>query len=165
VIHERPPRFRIELVVTFVPFRVAGQKKLGDGQDVVRTIAQRDDLQLDHVQPKKQIFAKRPLSDGARQIRVGGADQAHVTLAGMIATQALKFAGLQHAQQLHLPHQRQIGDLVQKQRSAVGLFETTDAQFFRARIGASFGPEQLCLEQFIGQAPGIHLHERAILAA
>ncbi len=40
--------------------------------------------------------AEGALCDGACEVRVGGADQAHVALAGGVAAEALKFAGLKH---------------------------------------------------------------------
>ena len=64
-----------------------------------------------------------------------------------------------------MAHQRQIGDLVQEQRAAVGLFEATDAQLLGAGISARFGAEQLRLQELIGQPACIDLHEWPALAA
>ncbi len=100
---------------------------------------------------KNRSSRNAPWGDRARQIGVGGADQAHVALARDVAAQALELAGLQHAQELHLAHQRQVADLVQKQRAAVGFLEAPDAQLLGAGIGAGLGAEQLGFEQLVGQ--------------
>ena len=45
------------------------------------------------------------------------------TLMGARAADALELALLEHAQELHLGHRRELADLVEEQRAAVGQLE------------------------------------------
>jgi hypothetical protein len=57
------------------------------------------------------------------EVAVGGRDDAHVDLHGLVAADALELALLQHAQQLHLDGRGDLADLVEEERAAVGLLE------------------------------------------
>ena len=80
-----------------------------------------------------EILAKAPVGDGARQIAVGGGDDAHVDLALLIAAERPHAPLLQHAQQARLQIERQVADLVEEQRAAVRLFEEAVARLRRRR--------------------------------
>ena len=82
--------------------------------DVFAAIAQRRDLNLDGVQPKKQIRTEAAGSCFGIYIRVRGGKDAHIYAAGGRGTDTLKFAGLQHAKQFGLQIQRDVCDFVQK---------------------------------------------------
>ena len=51
--------------------------------------------------------------------------------------EAFETAGFQHAQQLHLPGQRQGADFIQKQGAAIGRFKLAFAGFAGAGVGTS----------------------------
>ena len=69
-----------------------------------------------------------------------------------VGAEPLELAGLQHAQELRLAGRRQVADLVEEQRAAVGGLEAPGARL-RAGEGARLGAEQLGLDQLVGSAP------------
>ncbi len=82
--------------------------------------------QRQHVQPVEQVLAEMPFLDPLEQPAVGRRDDADVDLDRLAAADRLDGAFLQRAQQLHLGGQRQLRDLVQEQRAAVGFDELAD---------------------------------------
>ena len=72
----------------------------------------------------------------------------------------LELAGLEHAQQLGLLVQRDVGDLVEEQRAAVGELEAADAIGLRVGERALHVAEQLALEHAFREAAGVHRHQR-----
>ena len=67
---------------------------------------------------------------------------------------------LQHAQQLGLGRQRDLGDLVEQQRAAVGRLEAAVAALDRAGERAALVAEQLGLEQRLGERGAVDRDER-----
>ena len=124
-----------------------GQEVPRQRQDVVGALGQRRQLQFDRVEPVVEVLAELAGADQRRQVGVGRADHAHLDLALAVAAQALEAAGLEHAQQLHLPGRRQRADLVEEQRAAVGGLELALARALRAGVGAGLGAEQFGLDQ------------------
>ena len=68
---------------------------------------------------------------------------------------ALELAGLEHAQQLGLLAERDVGDLVEEQRAAVGQLEAADAVALGVGERALHVAEQLALEHALGEAAGV----------
>jgi hypothetical protein len=68
---------------------------------------------------------------------------------------------LQHAQELHLQRRRQIADLVEEDRAAIGGFEPSALGVDRAGEGAFLMPEQLGLDQGLDEGATIDGNERA----
>jgi hypothetical protein len=165
VIDERLPRVGRKRVRNLALGGVPREHALRERQDVVGPVAKGRHGQLDDVEAEVEVLAERALRDGARQIGVRRADEADVGLARDVAAEPLEFARLQDAQELHLSRGREIADLVEEERAAVGFLETADAQLFRARIGARLGAEKLGLEQLVGQAAGVDLDERLVASA
>ena len=73
--------------------------------------------------------------------------------------QPLEFPLLQDAQQLGLQLQRDLADLIQKHRAAIGQLESPDALRDRAGEGALLMPEQFAFEQSGGNGRAIQLDE------
>ncbi|PMQ17976.1 hypothetical protein JaAD80_02955 [Janthinobacterium sp. AD80] len=130
-------------------------------QDVGRTLDQRRQAQLDHVQAVKQVFAEGAGTDHGRQVGVAGADDAHLHLPFAVRAEALEAARFQHAQQFHLPGQRQVADFVQKQGAAVGRIELAVARTRGPRVGARFRAKQFGLDQVDRHGAAIEHHEGA----
>lgn len=55
---------------------------------------------------------------------------------------SLEFLILKHAQELDLRCQRNIPDLIKKQRSGMGVFQSPFSRLVRPREGSPFMPEQ-----------------------
>ena len=83
----------------------------------------------------------------ALEIAVGRGDDAHVDLDAAPRADALDDLILQHAQQLGLQRRRQLADLVEEHRAAVGQLEPAALLRDRAGERAALVAEQLALEQ------------------
>ena len=90
-------------------------QKLG----VVRAVAKRGDLDLNHVEPVVEIFPEPAVFDGLLQIGVCGRQDADIRLASALVAYPLVFAVLDEAQQLGLDRKRQVADLIQKEGAAL----------------------------------------------
>src|SRR5947208_6181343 len=112
---------------------VAAQEIRGEQRDIGAPLAQRRESDLDRVETKQQILAEAPGFHLGLDVGVGGCDDAYVRTPRARGAYALVLAGLEHAQQLRLLRHRQIRDLVEEQRAALGELEATDA--IRLRVG------------------------------
>ena len=74
------------------------QEVRGEQRQVVKPLAERRDLQHDHVQPVEQILAESLLLDRAREIDVGRRDHADIDLALDVRADRANLALLQHPQ-------------------------------------------------------------------
>ena len=89
----------------------------------LRAIAQRRNDDRKDREAVVEILAERLRLDHRRQIAMRGRDDADVDAHRPLAADAHDLAVLDDAQQPHLRGQRQLADLVEEQRAAVGLFE------------------------------------------
>ncbi len=85
--------------------------------------------------------------DAGRQVDVGGGDQAEVGAHEARAAEAAELALLQDAQQLGLRVERQVADLVEEERAAVGQLEHAGALRVGAGERAALVTEELALER------------------
>ena len=142
--------------------RVRGEVVLQQIADVVAPLAERQDVDVNHVQPVVEILAEIAGRDALAQVPVGGADDPHVDAIGgaVVGADRLDFARLQESQQQRLHPQRHLADLVEEQRALVGLLE--EARLVAIGVGeAAFDvAEELRLEQRIGQAGAVQGAER-----
>src|SRR4030095_14087895 len=86
---------------------------------------------------------------------------ADVDLQGARSAQTLEFPLLQHSQDLRLRDQREVGDLVEEERAAVGQLEAAFLAPGGARERALLVPEQLGLEQRFRERRAVDRHEGA----
>ncbi|MNT37476.1 hypothetical protein D3C72_1736150 [compost metagenome] len=129
------------------PVLVLLEEAAREHQHVAPPLAQRRDHERIDRQPVVQVGAKAPLRNRRGQVAVGGRDHAHVDLAHAIAAGALHLAALQHAQQLGLHAQRQLPDLVEKERAAIGDLELAVAVLHGAGERAALVAEELAVGQ------------------
>ncbi len=137
------------------------EDRIGQHRDVVAPLAQRRQLQLDDVEPVEEVLAEAAAPHALRQVLVRRADDAHVD---RLFDRRADLAGtlfLDRAQQLDLHRQRQVGDLVEEQRAAVGGLEEAVALL----VGTGEGPlavtEELGLHQVLGNGAAVDRDERA----
>src|SRR5206468_3121120 len=71
---------------------------------------------------------------------------------------------LEDAQELRLERWRDVADLVQEDRAAVGFGEEPGRVADRAGEGAAHVPEELALEQRLGERAAVDGHERPLAA-
>ena len=115
-------------------------------------------------EPVVEVGAEAARGDLGVQVAVRRGDDAHVDAQAARAADALELALLQHAQQLRLRLERQLADLVEEQRAAVGELEAAAALLDRAGEGALLVAEELALEQLARQRGAVELDERALAA-
>ena len=87
---------------------------------------------------------------------------AHVDLDRLVAADALERALLQDAQELDLRRRRDLADLVEEERAAVGLLEAPGAPPIGAGEGALLVAEELALEERLGERGAVERDERRL---
>ncbi len=78
------------------------------------------DAHLDHVEAEQEVLAEAAGGDVGLEVPVGGRDDAHVRVARAALADALEALVLQEAQELGLQGRRDLADLVEEQRAALG---------------------------------------------
>src|SRR5208337_307313 len=91
--------------------------------DVFAALAQRWNLDADHIEPMQQIFAKVPGFYACLEVLMGCGDDTYVNLYRGLTAHSIELALGQHPQQARLQRRRHVADLVEEERAAVGLFE------------------------------------------
>ncbi len=99
----------------------------GERRDVVLTLAQRRQSQAHDVEAMQQVFAEETQPHALLEILMRCRDDADIRLLRRVATDAVVLAVGEHAQQPYLQIGRHVADLVEKQRSALGLLEAPAA--------------------------------------
>src|SRR5262245_55790279 len=128
--------------------------------NVVPTIAQRRQHDRKHTKTIKQIEPEAAVGNFPLQIAVGGRDHPDVDTPRDIVAHPLELAFLQHAQQLHLEIERNLSDLVEKQRTAVGELKAADAVADGAGERSTHVTEELALEQLARNRSTVDLDQR-----
>ena len=111
---------------------------------------------LDDIQPVEQIAAETPRRDFGSQVPVGRREDLDVHAPWLERADAIDIAELQHAQQLGLDAQRQVGDFVEQEHASIGGFEEPGAIFHGPREGPPHMAEQLALEQRLDDGRTVH---------
>ena len=102
-------------------------------RDVFEAFLQRRQLDRIHAQAVVQVGAERALGDRGLEVAMRRRNHADIDRLRARRPDALELAFLQHAQELHLDVRRQIADLVQEDRAAVGQLEAPLPQSPRRR--------------------------------
>ena len=115
------------------PPAIAGQQVLGQQRHVFQPLAQRRDVDPQHVEPVVEVLAEGALGDLFQQVPLGRGDDPHVGLDGRGAADALEDLLLDGPQQLRLLLQGDVVDVVEVERSAFGQVEAALAAADRRR--------------------------------
>ena len=94
------------------------------------------------------------------EVAVGGGHDAHVDLAALVLADAPDLPLLQRPQELDLHARRDLADLVEQQRPAVGRLEQARPVLGRAGERAARVPEELALEERLGDGAAVDRDER-----
>ena len=122
-------------------------------------------IDLDDVEAIVEVFAELSLLGEPQQVAIGGGDDADVDLDGLRPADALESAFLEHAQQFGLHGQRDLADLVEKDRAAVRQLEPALALTGRAGERPLLVAEELAFEQRLRQGRAIDGDERGVRGA
>src|SRR5262249_28709228 len=101
------------------------EKMLGEHQNVASPGSERGHLYIHYVQPIIKIFSKLSIRYRLSEIAVGSGDNSHIHGHRLVPPNPLELAVLKNVQELDLCGRRDFSDLIQKQRSTVGLLEAT----------------------------------------
>ena len=123
---------------------------------VLPSLAQRRQLDHDHVQPVEEIFPKGAVVDEALQIDVRRRDDAHVDLDGIDAAQSHELALLDDPQELRLGVEGHGADLVEEDAALVCELEQALLGCHGTREGSLDVSEQVRFQQVGRETPGVH---------
>ena len=133
-------------------------KPFSQRHNVFLAFAQRWQGDVHGVYAVKQVLAKTAFTHQRLQIHIRGADQPDVHRDGLGATDPYNAAVLKHPQQLGLQVQRDVPDLIEEQRAAVGLLELADMVGMCIGECALHVAEQLALEESLSDGAGVDSH-------
>ncbi len=133
-------------------------------RDVVGTLAKRGHADVDHVESIEQVFAKPAFLDVREEVTVRGGDDPDVDRDRRIATDALIRPFLQNAEQLDLDRQRDLADLIEEQRAAVGPAKASISGGVGTGERALFVTEEFALEDALGERGTVYGDERPFAA-
>ena len=133
---------------------------MGQDQDVLGTLAQRRDRDLEYVEAVIEVLAEALPRDGVGEVAVGRGDEAHIGLERAGPAQALELPLLEHPQELGLHHRAHLGDLVEEQRPSGGLLDAADLGRDRPGEGPFLVTEELRLEKLLRKRRAVDRDER-----
>ena len=142
-----------------------GQKVIHERRQVARALT--EGRQSDHAggEPVVQVLAEPAGRHLGAQVAVRGGDDPDVDGDRAIGPQPADGPLLHHAQELHLRGQRELADLVEKERAAGRGLEVSGAGAVRARERAPLVAEEQRLDEPVRQRAAVDLLERAAQAA
>ena len=118
-------------------------------------------MQDEDLQAVVQILAEPPGGHFRLQIAMGGGDDPKIHLAPLQRAHRAEFALLDKAQQLDLHFERQVADLIEKGRAAVGQLDETLLVSHGSAEGAFHVSEELAFHQRAHQRPAVYGDELA----
>ena len=117
------------------------------GRNVFLALSYRRHNDRKAAQPVPEVLAEAPFRYHALQVAVRCRDHPEVDGDRAFSPDSLHLAVLQHPQQPHLRRRRQLADLIQKDRPAVGPLESPPALGHRAGKRTAFMAEQFAVDQ------------------
>ena len=131
-------------------------------RDVLATLAQGRQDDRDDVEAVVQVLAELGLRDELLEVALRSGDHPDVDRNRPRAADALHGAVLQHAQQLHLHGVRDVVDVVEEDRAALGELEPARPILDGAGERPALVAEQLRLDERLGEDRAAHGHERPV---
>ena len=127
---------------------VAGDEVVDEQAHVLAAVAERRDVNREDVDAIEEVFAEAPGLHLGGEIAVRRRDDADVDLHVLGVAEAPDRLLLQDAQELHLEVERQLADLVEKERPARGLLEEA------APVGDGVGERALLVPEELATRAG-----------
>ena len=116
-------------------------------RDVFLALPQRRQRQLDHIQPVIKVAPEPALVHHRSQILMRGCQDARTNRHRVVAAERAHLFFLQCAQQLGLKIERQLGNLIQKNRAAAGRHQKAIIRPMRTGEGALHMAKEFALDQ------------------
>ena len=135
---------------------------LGERADVLRARAERRHLDPDHRQTVEEVLPKAALLDVVVEPPVRGRDDPDADALGGLGAEGADLSGLERTEQHRLPVERQLADLVEEERSAVGELERALASVDRAGERAPLAPEELARDELSSERAAVDDDEGAV---
>jgi len=117
---------------------------------------------VDDVETVVEVLAERPGRDLLLEVLVGGRDDANVGLYRVLSADALETPILEHAKNLDLDVLVDLAYLVEEQGAFVSQLETALLARLRPRERTLLVPEQLALQERLGERRAVYLYERLV---
>src|SRR6056297_2249082 len=133
-------------------------------ENVGLALPQGRDRYREYAQPVIKVLPESTRFNLGAEVPVGGGNNANIDRDGPVVTDRFELVLLKHAQQLALKRQRNLADLVQEQRAAVGELHAPDPVAMGAGERALDVTEELAFEQVLGHRSAIDPDKRAIAA-
>src|SRR5581483_516255 len=140
------------------------QEKVSQSIEVLLARAQRRKRDGKDVEPEKEIFTKPSALHLLGEVAVGRTDDPHICLQRDRATDPLESLLLEDAQNFRLHVERELADLVEEDRAAVGDLELAALPRRRSREGTLLVPEQLVFDERVGDRRAVDRDERTRMA-
>ena len=118
------------------------QEMFNQQWNIALPVAQRRGNDRNHVEAIKEVLPESLLLDHFFQVLVGGRDNSDIDLNRPTPPHPLKGSFLYHSQKFDLKRETHLADFVEKDRSAIGKFESAHSRLGRAGEGALFMSEQ-----------------------
>ena len=141
------------------PFALS-RKRLHERRNVRSTLVERRQDDRDDVEPVEEILAELPGRHHRLEIAIRGGDDADVHRDRLRPADPLDLLLLQAPEDLSLQRKRQVADLVEEEGGAGGRLEEADLPGVGAGEGAPLVPEQLALEEVLGDGGAVDGVER-----
>ena len=136
---------------------------LAEQRDVRAPLAQRRDVDADHVETEVEVLAEASIGDGLGQARVGRRQDPRIDADRPPRAEPAVLAVLEHVQELRLEVRAHLADLVEQDRALMGQLELAGFVAQGAGERAALVAEQLRFEKLLGEGRAVHLHERPLL--
>ena len=149
-----------------VPLGVDAHEVVEEQRDFVAALAQRRNLDVEHVEPVVQVGPELALFDPFGEVAVGGGDHADVGgRLDAIGADAPDLAVLEEAEHQRLHAQARLADFVEEDGAAVGELEQAGLVAVGAGEAAAHMTEQLRLEQRIGNRGAVERDQLDVAAS
>ena len=102
----------------------AAQDVINQQRNIITAGAERGEFDHRAFDAEIEVFTERLVAHSLQQIAVGGGEKADIDFDGVVGAEAGDFAVLQDAEEFGLHGERHVADFVEKERAAVGVFET-----------------------------------------
>ena len=134
---------------------------VGQQAEIVAAVAERREPEDDRVDPVVEVLAEPSRPDARREVLVRRGDETEVHFLGRFRPDPLDGLLLQCPKELRLHPGRHVPDLVQEERPPLRLLEPPLVRPDGPRERAPLVPEQLGLQQRLGNSRAVDGHERA----